>query len=111
MDGARHCRADHGSLLLERDVSIQCEITGCALIHGDEWVAGDLFDAGTHWVFNGNVELQGSRSIPLWMPISEAHYTKTISPLDWWEKRGVFVIEKSKANMNQKAIDYIEGLS
>jgi hypothetical protein len=85
----------------------RCVITGCALIVDNEWVAGDLFDAGTHWVFNGNVDLPDRSLPPRWMPMSEAHYKKTLSPLDWWEKRGVFFIDKAVANLNEAALAYI----
>lgn len=89
-------------------MSIQCVITGCALIEGNRWVAGDLFDAGSVYIFNGNIHLdRPSTAQPLWLPIESAHYSKTLAPDDWFEKRGVFVIEKSKANLNDAASQYV----
>lgn len=85
-------------------MAIQCIITGCALVAGARWVAGDLFDAGSCYIFNGNHE----DGLPLWCPLPP-HYTKRLEPHDWWEKRGVFVIEKTKANLNQAAASYING--
>ena len=85
-------------------MSIQCVITGCALVvAGDGWVAGDLFDGGSSWVFCGNV----SNNQPQWLPIADLHYSKQLRPRDWFEKRGVFIIDKSEANLNEAALEYI----
>jgi hypothetical protein len=86
-------------------MSIQCVITGCALISGMRWVAGDLFDAGSVYIFNGNMERETVD--PKWLSLP-ATYSKALEPDDWFERRGMFVIEKSKANLNQKALDYIK---
>jgi hypothetical protein len=83
---------------------LHCIITGCALLSDGQWVAGDLFDAGEFYVFNGNVN---SRTMgPDWFPMPP-YYEKTLSPDDWFERRSVFVIHKTKANLNQAAFDYI----
>lgn len=78
-----------------------CVITGCALKVNGRFVAGDLFDAGTCFVFHGNVH-EGE---PAWM--GETVYDRVLEPFDWWERRGVFVIPKEYAAMNRAAADYI----
>lgn len=90
-------------------MSIRCVITGCALVSGHLWVAGDLFDAGTCWIFNGNVNSAvGDKTVtPEWLQIHSCHYEKRLEPDDWFERRGMFVIEKSAANLNEQALEYI----
>jgi hypothetical protein len=86
---------------------MQCVITGCALIDGNRWIAGDLFDAGAYWVFNGNYDHETRQSE--WNS-GEPHYGKRIT-LDgrWMEKRGIFFLPKDDTQLNQAAIDYISG--
>lgn len=84
----------------------RCVITGLALISpaDDAWIAGDLFDAGSVWIFNGNCE--GGR--PAWL-YEEPHYQKHITPTGvFWERRGVFVIPKEDAQLNSAALEYME---
>lgn len=88
-------------------MSIQCIITGCALVNDGRWVAGDLFDAGSHYVFNGNMDRE--TSAPEWLHINSLHYNKRLEPSGWFEKRGVFVINKVHANLNEAACEYIIG--
>jgi hypothetical protein len=89
----------------------ECVITGLALRDGDVWVAADLFDAGDWWVVNVNCQFHGNGSVsPHWLQ-GPSHYTKTID-IDpgclWFERRGIFVIHKTCATLNQAAIDYIK---
>lgn len=89
---------------------MKCVITGCALIgHDGRWIAGDLFDGGSQWVFNGNYRIEGLRVKPEWIDDEELHYEKHLQPDDWFEKRSVFVVDKSKANLNEAAVRYIAG--
>lgn len=89
----------------------ECVITGCALCNGGAWVAADLFDAGDWWVVNGNCQFHGNGSAsPQWLS-GRPTYTKNISIIPgapWFERRGVFVIHKSCAVLNQAALDYIK---
>lgn len=86
---------------------MKCVITGCALIWEGAWVAGDLFDVGTHYVFNGNFNPHDESGDGVQWIVGEPHYANTISPTDYWERRGVFVIEKSKANPSPEAMEYM----
>ena len=89
---------------------MKCVITGCALIspYSGCWVAGDLFDGGTVWVFNGNY----AGTDPAWLPTTHVpiHYSKHITPTDgnYFERRGVFVIFKDKATLNTAALEHIK---
>lgn len=84
----------------------RCVITGCALLRQGSWVAGDLFDADTHWVFNGNIR---NGAAIAWQPAAPVpHYQKHITlEGEYFERRGVFVVHKSAATLNPAAIDYI----
>lgn len=86
-------------------MSLPCIITGCALITGEGWVAGDLFDADPYLVFNGNYD--PGRGKPLWLPLSDQRYARTMTPSDWFERRGLFVIHKRFANLNAAAQEHI----
>lgn len=87
----------------------RCIITGCALVspYGEEWVAGDLFEAGDCYVFNGNYHAKDVQA--MWLPIATCHYVKRLQPTDWWERRGVFVMPKHMAALNSAAQEYIKG--
>lgn len=84
---------------------MKCIITGCALIREDgQWVAGDLFDAGSVYVFNGNFDRQKATA----KLINDAVcFSMRFAPLEYWERRGVFVIPKDQANLNSAALEYI----
>ena len=83
---------------------IQCVITGCALIQDDKWVSGDLFKAGDDvYIFNANNE----NGVPIWCD-GDPFYSRTITPSDWWERRGVFIIEEKHAKFNLSALEYME---
>jgi hypothetical protein len=48
---------------------MRCVITGCALIlagHPDQWLAGDLFEVGDCYLFNGNQDRNAGE--PSWQP-------------------------------------------
>lgn len=86
---------------------MMCVITGCALVDGNRWIAGDLFDAGAYWVFNGNYDHEACR--PEWIS-GELHYVNRITLGGrWMEKRGIFFLPKNDTQLNQAAIDYIRG--
>lgn len=87
-------------------MTIQCVITGCALISHTHWIAGDLFDAGNVYIFHGNYNHKEKE--PTWLEMP-SRYIKILEPKEWFERRGVFVIEKTKANLNDKALAYIRG--
>lgn len=81
----------------------QCVITGCALVSGGRWVAGDLFELGDCYVLNGNTDC----GEPEWLDMSLCHYSKRLEPFNWFERRGVFVVLKEMANLNSAALDYL----
>ena len=84
---------------------MNCVITGCALVVGGAWSPGDLYMTsaeGDTLVFVSNT--QDGKPVRLH---GEPHYNKRLEPSDHWEKRGVFVIRKRRANLNQAALDYI----
>jgi hypothetical protein len=85
----------------------QCIITGCELrIEGhDEWVAGDLHIQGVTFIFNGNTD--GTH--PAWLPAEHSYYSKRITVPSWWdyfERRGVFVMNASRSLLNEAANEY-----
>ena len=84
---------------------MKCIITGCSLVDtGERWVSGDLFDAGTHYVFNGNYN--NTKCVPQWV-VGGPIYGRQLHPISYWERRGVFVILKEDANLNEAAKQYI----
>jgi hypothetical protein len=84
---------------------MQCIITGCALLADAGWISGDLHQEGEVYVFVGNVNSEGHArwfydgSVPF--------YTRRMRPDDFFERRGVFVFPKSRANLNREALAYI----
>ena len=91
---------------------MNCIITGIALVAVDglHAVAGDLFDCGTHYVFNGNWERGKGDNYspkPAWLPVDQLPYNRRMAPTTYWERRGVFVIPKGEANLNQAAQEYL----
>lgn len=98
----------------------RCVITGCALVSPQEefCVWGDLHEVGSTWVFNGVVNQRDGETGNL---IGEAHRQYRSPPPDaikqlvihdstvvpYFERRGVFVIAKSLASLNQAAKEYL----
>jgi hypothetical protein len=88
---------------------VKCVITGAALIDPNtaRWLPGDLFDLGSHYLFNGNFrggQLQ-------WLDITDpsALPPNTFKTYDQhWERRGVFIIEKLAIELSPEAKAYIE---
>lgn len=87
---------------------MKCVITGAALIDPNtaRWLPGDLFDLGTHYLFNGNVR---SGEVG-WLDLqSSSPHGPTFRTYDQhWERRGVFVIEKLAIELSPEAKAYIE---
>jgi len=87
-----------------------CVITGCAILRGDGyWLPGDLFltEDGT-FIFNGPAHNAVSTPEDRWNG-GTPHYTKQITLHDWWERRGVFVIELRHMDLNPAAREYLNG--
>lgn len=85
---------------------IECIITGCYLVAGNKKVHGDLHAGGQCYVFNAVLDEHGQAS---WLhgPFEEGHRALLIHPnADYWERRGVIVIPKMNATLNQGAADY-----
>lgn len=90
---------------------LRCVITGVALIQGDSWAAADLFDGGDFWVVNANTCVIGI-STTTWIGVADypPHYKNHITLVPdthFWERRGVFVVHKSCAVLNEAAVKYI----
>ena len=81
----------------------QCIITGCALqLPNDGYVWGDLHEEGDCYVFNGSgpVHFGGDFAEGKVLIIWSDYY---------FERRNVFVVAKTQAKLNEKALDYIMG--
>lgn len=88
---------------------MRCVITGAALIDPNtaRWLPGDLFDLGSHYLFNGNFR-GGDVG---WLEIKDVSQlpSKTFKTYDQhWERRGVFIIEKLAIELSPEAKAYIE---
>ena len=85
---------------------MQCKITGCAFLEngpGSRWLSGDLHQTvDGSWIFNGN-SINGQASWQEGSPI----YQKQVWANDYWERRGVIVIDTVELDMNQAALDYL----
>jgi hypothetical protein len=88
---------------------MRCVITGCVLsIDAHRAVVGDLFDCGDSYVFNANWrEPDGICWIKSWQ--ATLSHGRQLSPIDWWEKRGVFIIPKDRAGLNDACIKHMFG--
>lgn len=86
---------------------MRCIITGCALVDGETWIAGDLFECEGALVFHGNIDR--STGLPKQFPLELCHYERRLEPTNWWQRRGVFVMSASDANLNEVARTYIRG--
>jgi hypothetical protein len=82
---------------------MQCVITGCALVDGDRWLAGDLYKDGETYVFNGNVTEGGE---PNWQP-GPPFYKRQFYLRDWWERRGIWVFNIRQVEFNSAARNYM----
>lgn len=91
---------------------MKCIITGCAMQlegHPGMWLAGDLFEVGDCYVFNGNQDRDASQ--PRWMMGNSPHYRKRVELLaslgGAFENKGVFVAPKDDWRLNAEAAAYI----
>lgn len=85
---------------------MRCIITGCALVVDDAWIAGDLYTQGAEsdsLIFVGNQQ----NGEACWLYNKPISYSKRLAPAGLWEKRGVFIILKVDANLNQAALEYL----
>jgi hypothetical protein len=83
---------------------MRCIITGCAFVNtANFWLSGDLFESsdGT-FVFNGNF----IKDEAAWQS-GAPFYNKHVSARDYWERRGVIVIEAKNIVLNIPALEYL----
>ena len=86
-----------------------CLITGCDLVDQahNRWCHGDLFRWGDCWVFNAVLDEQME---PRWHLVHEDKpRDKHILVRNFWERRGVFVVQLTDGYFSAKAADYILG--
>jgi hypothetical protein len=89
-----------------------CIITGCALVDGNRALWGDLHSIGESWVFNGVLDSRGNaawehdgflgrevKALEILPAASAVHYA--------FERRGVVVVPKAAARLNQPALAYV----
>lgn len=82
----------------------QCVITGVIIQYpeGTRFNA-DLFDYGSVWIVNANMGSGYVEHFP-----SPEERVIHVHNYDFFERRGVHVIQKSEATLSQAAIAYIE---
>ena len=83
-----------------------CLITRCRLVVAERSIRGDLHEMGNVFIFNA-VLREGEAA---WEPGAGRGWNsneKIIDTRDYFERRGVFVILRSGAMLNQSARDYI----
>lgn len=90
---------------------MKCLITGCALIReGDDAVVwGDLFEVGDTYVFNACLN-HGEAAWQFYPDNNVPLHIKSLTCDDrqFFERRGVIVVAKANASLNQAAKDYIK---
>lgn len=89
---------------------MRCIITGCTLSDTTgRWVNGDLFDEGDCFIFNALV----SEGETAWQYRHSPHrYPRELHIGDerqFFERRGVIVIEKLRCSLNTTARLYLKG--
>lgn len=87
---------------------MKCIITSAALIDDEQprWLPGDLFDLGSHYLFNANFRSGQLDWIDLQNVPAHGRTFKTFGR--HWERRGVFIIEKENIELSLEAKAYIE---
>lgn len=83
----------------------KCIITGCDLYIADEGkvLHGDLFDAGTVWIFDGT----GCEWEHTWNS-SEDDKALRVLGVDYFEKNKVVVVTKQGCRLTEAAKEYLE---
>lgn len=93
----------------------KCVITGCGFYdpYRGEVIWGDLFDGGNYWILNGNTWSNGKGS---WSYVSGppeavkclwAVHRGKFDVCRYFERKGVIVIDKIDAELNQLAKEYL----
>lgn len=90
----------------------KCVITGCGFYDPfkREVIWGDLFDGGSYWILNGNAWQggQASWSVVAAPPEKIKCLIGKGKPFGYFERKGVVVIDKIDAELNQLAKDYLK---
>lgn len=93
------------------NMGLQCVVTGCAVIVNDRWVAGDLFQQGETFIFNGNWEIEELSNYPepAWQT-GEPFYPRQINLTGhhYWERRAVFVFSENDVTFNLAILEYMK---
>lgn len=87
----------------------QCVITGCGLVEHAAWSWGDLHEFGGLWIFHGASHTTDWLSYDAAMRQSGEKCLVLGSDATYFCRRGVFVIAKTGARLNGRALDYLKG--
>ena len=89
----------------------KCIITGCTLERGGSWVHGDLHVAGDCYIFNAVLNPhKGSAFGEAYWQYDEDTFDDKVLTIDsphYFERRGVIVIPRAYATLNEAARRYV----
>lgn len=87
----------------------KCLITGCTLLDDSQerWVHGDLHQVGDTYVFNTCMTEGESAWQYRGAPADTGRILRTWG--DYFERRGVIVVDAEDAALNKVAMDYLVG--
>lgn len=88
-----------------------CIITGCSLVRGGSWVHGDLHEEGGCYIFNAvlNTSKGLAQGEAAWEYDGEPQDLKVVEIRgNYFERRGVIVVSKAYARLNDAALHYLE---
>lgn len=86
---------------------IECLITGCGLLTSFGYAWGDLHAGGQCYIFNA-VMLNGETNWNM-EPAPHHNVLSMASDKDFFGRRGVIVIPKMNARLNENAQAYLDG--
>jgi hypothetical protein len=84
----------------------KCIITGCDLVdqQGFRWCHGDLHLVGSTYVFNACLTPKGETA---WQEGTEPQLNTYITVVNYFERRGVLVIEPGDGLLSAEALEYV----
>lgn len=86
----------------------ECIITGCEFMSAGGYVHGDLHQLGDVYIFNAATGAQGNMEWAYGPPHKGAKVLWDSCGM-YFERRGVIIIAKAGAILNQAAQDYLTG--
>lgn len=87
----------------------KCIITGCGLAQERAWSWGDLHEFGGLWIFHGASHATDWLSYDAAMRVAQEKALILDSDNSYFCRRGVWVIAKTGARLNGRALDYLKG--